>query len=102
MLTVVSSTPAPGLINEIVGGGGRTTVNPTPLLLARPRETTTAPLSTSGIVAVMALSLHEMTFIEAPFRDTLPCEPPKLIPVMVIGSPGLPDTAVSASMCGGF
>jgi hypothetical protein len=102
MVTVLPAGPEFGLTLVIVGGG--VTVKPT-LLLATPATVTmtlpvVAPEGT-GTVTLVSLQLLAVP-AETPLNVTVlvPCDVPKLVPVMVTEVPSGPEPGLSPVMFG--
>jgi hypothetical protein len=90
----VPSAPAFGDNKEINGGVSETTVKFTPLLEAPFTATITEPvLASGGTGTTILVSDHEAGVAVNPLKEMVlaPLSAPKLVPVIVIESPAIPE-----------
>lgn len=103
IVTEVPTGPDVGLSDEMVGGGGGT-VKVTPLLITAATETTTLPVEApAGTGAMMLVSLQLVGVAVVPLKNTwlVPCDAPKLAPVMVTEVPAGPELGFRLVILGG-
>ena len=84
-------------------GGGTVTVKVTPLLATPPRVTTTVPvLAPPGTGATILVGLQLDGTAGVPLNDTVlvPCDEPKLVPLIVSELPTGPKVGLRAVMVG--
>src|SRR5215469_9723795 len=95
MVTEVPTGPEAGLRLEMLGG--TKTAKGTPLLARLPTVTTTfpvvAPLGT-GTTMLVALQLVGVAAVPLKVTVLVPCEAPKLVPLIVIDVPTAPDVGL--------
>lgn len=101
MVTMVPIEPAVGL--KLLMTGAEDTVNAAPLLANPPTVTTTLPLvAPAGTGATMLVAFQPVGMARVPLNVTrlLPCEAPKLVPVIVTGVPTSPAVGFRLPMLG--
>jgi len=101
IVTGVPSGPEVGLMPEMLGAG--TTVKVIPLLGTPPTVTTTGPeVAPAGTEVMMLVALQFDTMAEVPLNVTVlvPCDEPKLVPVIVTGTPTAPLVWLKLAMVG--
>ena len=101
IVTEVPNGPEEGL--TLVMLGAWTTVKVTPLLASPPTVTTTGPVvAPAGTGAMMLVALQFDTVAIVPLKVTVlvPCEAPKLEPVIVMAVPTAPDVWLKLVMLG--
>ena len=102
-MIVTAAPTAPEVTDRLVMLGAGTTVKLTPLLAWLDTVTTTFPVvAPPGTVAVMLDEAHAVTDAVVPLNLTvlLPCEEPKVVPVIVTAAPTAPDVIDSAVIAG--
>lgn len=85
-------------------GAAAATVKLTPLLARPPTATTTFPVvAPAGTGTAMLVALHEVGVAEIPLNVTalVPCDAPKLLPLIVTDAPTGPDVGLKLLMLGG-
>ena len=101
IVTEVPNGPEEGL--TLVMLGAWTTVKVTPLLASPPTVTTTGPVvAPAGTGAMMLVALQFDTVAIVPLKVTVlvPCEAPKLEPVIVMAVPTAPEVWLKLVMLG--
>jgi len=102
MTTGVPTEPEAGEKLVIVGGPG--TVKGAPLLAKPPTVTTTLPVvAPPGTGTTMFVALQLVGEADVPLKVTVlvPCDAPKLVPVIVMAVPTAPDVGERLVMLGG-
>ena len=97
--TNVPSGPESGL-NEPIAG---VTVNSTPPLVSPPTVTTTSPVvAPAGTATVIEVSLQLVAVADVPLKLTVlvPCEAPKLVPLISIDVPSGPESGLNEPIAG--
>src|SRR5271165_409074 len=100
MVTEVPTVPEVGLRLEMLGGVG-STVKAMPLLATPPAVTTTLPLvAPAGTGTAMLVAVQLVGTAAVPLKVTLPCDAPKLVPVIVTEVPTAAELGFKLEMFG--